>query len=224
MYSRAARVALLAVVAATIISAACATRINNVLADPLRYRDREVTVSGLVTDSFPLLGRGAYQIEDLLKLPLEERVYRMRCVEAWSMVIPWIGFPLAELLKKAEPTSKAKFVAFETLRRPGEMPGRPAHFGKARFQIFHGSVEHFTGHFRITHHPRRISPLHGLGIARLMIVRRKGEGNQDGRASRGRKLANGSGARAANHQIRGSEGSGHIGDKRDDFALQAGLC
>jgi sulfoxide reductase catalytic subunit YedY len=67
---------------------------------------------------------GAYQIEDLLKLPLEERVYRMRCVEAWSMVIPWIGFPLAELLKKAEPTSKAKFVAFETLRRPGEMPGQ----------------------------------------------------------------------------------------------------
>ena len=67
---------------------------------------------------------GAYQIEDLLKFPLEERVYRMRCVEAWSMVIPWIGFPLAELLKKAEPTSKAKFVAFETLRRPGEMPGQ----------------------------------------------------------------------------------------------------
>ena len=64
MYSRAARVALLGVVAATMISAACATKINNVLADPSRYRDREVTVSGLVTDSFSLLGRGAYQIED----------------------------------------------------------------------------------------------------------------------------------------------------------------
>jgi sulfoxide reductase catalytic subunit YedY len=67
---------------------------------------------------------GPYQIEDLLKFPLEERVYRLRCVEAWSMVIPWIGFPLAELLKKVEPTSKAKYVAFETLRRPGEMPGQ----------------------------------------------------------------------------------------------------
>jgi sulfoxide reductase catalytic subunit YedY len=67
---------------------------------------------------------GPYQIEDLLKFPLEERVYRLRCVEAWSMVIPWIGFPLAELLKKVEPTAKAQYVAFETLRRPGEMPGQ----------------------------------------------------------------------------------------------------
>jgi sulfoxide reductase catalytic subunit YedY len=67
---------------------------------------------------------GAYQIDDLLKFPLEERVYRLRCVEAWSMVIPWIGFPLGDLLKQVEPTSKAKYVAFETLRRPGEMPGQ----------------------------------------------------------------------------------------------------
>ena len=64
MYSRAARVALLAVVAATIISAACATKINSVMADPSRYRDREVTVSGVVSESFSLAGRGAYQIED----------------------------------------------------------------------------------------------------------------------------------------------------------------
>ena len=67
---------------------------------------------------------GAYQIDDLLKFPLEERIYRLRCVEAWSMVIPWVGFPLAELLKQVEPTSKAKYVAFETLLRPGEMPGQ----------------------------------------------------------------------------------------------------
>ena len=64
MYSRAARAALLAVVAATIISAACATRINNVLADPSRYRDREVQVSGVVADSYSLIGRGAYRLED----------------------------------------------------------------------------------------------------------------------------------------------------------------
>jgi len=55
---------------------------------------------------------------------LEERVYRMRCVEAWSMVIPWLGFPLADLIKKLEPTSKAKYVAFATLVRPEEMPGQ----------------------------------------------------------------------------------------------------
>jgi methionine sulfoxide reductase catalytic subunit len=68
---------------------------------------------------------GDFAIDDLLTMfPLEERVYRLRCVEAWSMVIPWIGFPLGELIKRVEPTSKAKYVAFETLLRPGEMPGQ----------------------------------------------------------------------------------------------------
>ncbi len=67
---------------------------------------------------------GDYALEDLLSwFPLEERVYRLRCVEAWSMVIPWVGFPLAALLKRVEPTSKAKFVEFVTVMRPGEMPG-----------------------------------------------------------------------------------------------------
>lgn len=56
--------------------------------------------------------------------PLEERVYRMRCVEAWSMVIPWLGFPLADLLKRVEPTSRAKYVAFTTLLDPGQLPGQ----------------------------------------------------------------------------------------------------
>ena len=63
-------------------------------------------------------------IDDLVKwFPLEERVYRMRCVEAWSMVIPWVGFPLADLVKRLEPTSKAKYVAFETLLDRDQMPG-----------------------------------------------------------------------------------------------------
>lgn len=63
--------------------------------------------------------------DDLTKFfPLEERIYRMRCVEAWSMVIPWIGFPLASLLKKVVPNSKAKYVAFETLHDPEQMPGQ----------------------------------------------------------------------------------------------------
>ncbi len=66
-----------------------------------------------------------YAIEDILgQFPREERIYRLRCVEAWSMVIPWLGFPLNKLLKEVEPLSSAKFVRFETVFRPGEMPGQ----------------------------------------------------------------------------------------------------
>ena len=65
-----------------------------------------------------------YGIEDLLNnFTQEERIYRLRCVEAWSMVIPWTGFSLASLLKEVEPTSAAKYVRFETVYRPDEMPG-----------------------------------------------------------------------------------------------------
>jgi methionine sulfoxide reductase catalytic subunit len=64
-------------------------------------------------------------LDDLLRnLPLEERVYRMRCVEAWSMVIPWLGFPLAKLLERVQPTSRAKYVAFTTLFDPDQMTGQ----------------------------------------------------------------------------------------------------
>lgn len=69
-----------------------------------------------------------FGLEDLLTLPLEERIYRMRCVEAWSMVIPWVGFPLAALLDKVEPLGSAKYVAFETVVRPEEMPGQSGFF------------------------------------------------------------------------------------------------
>ncbi|MDR7127084.1 sulfoxide reductase catalytic subunit YedY [Pseudorhodobacter sp. 4114] len=68
---------------------------------------------------------GSYGLDDILKdAPLEERIYRFRCVEAWSMVIPWIGFELAHLLTKAGVQPGAKYVAFETLVRPEEMPGQ----------------------------------------------------------------------------------------------------
>jgi sulfoxide reductase catalytic subunit YedY len=68
--------------------------------------------------------KGNFPIEELLKgITLEERIYRLRCVEAWSMVIPWVGVPLSEVIKKAEPTSKAKFVEFYTLYDPNQMPG-----------------------------------------------------------------------------------------------------
>ena len=68
---------------------------------------------------------GEYDIDDLLsRFPSEERIYRLRCVEAWSMVIPWMGFPLRDLLASVEPTSKAKFVEFTTLYDPDQMPGQ----------------------------------------------------------------------------------------------------
>ena len=64
-------------------------------------------------------------IDALLKLaPLEERVYRLRCVEGWSMVIPWVGFPLREIIRRAEPTGNAKYVEFVTLNDPRQMPGQ----------------------------------------------------------------------------------------------------
>ena len=68
---------------------------------------------------------GVVAFEDLVAPhPLEERVYRLRCVEAWSMVIPWIGFPLGDLIKRLEPTSRAKYVEFKTLLDPVRMPGQ----------------------------------------------------------------------------------------------------
>ncbi len=69
--------------------------------------------------------KGTFSYEDIVKPhPLEERIYRFRCVEAWSMVIPWVGFPLADLVRRFKPTSKAKYIAFETIYRPAEMPGQ----------------------------------------------------------------------------------------------------
>ncbi|HET8578195.1 MAG TPA: protein-methionine-sulfoxide reductase catalytic subunit MsrP [Methylomirabilota bacterium] len=89
------------------------------LAGTLRPRPWSVKVDGLVHKP------KTYDIEEILKLaPLEERVYRLRCVEAWSMVIPWIGFPLSVLLKRVEPTGAAKYVEFSTLVDPEQFPGQ----------------------------------------------------------------------------------------------------
>ena len=67
---------------------------------------------------------GSYDLDALLKLaPMEERIYRLRCVEGWSMVIPWVGYSLAELIKRVEPTGNAKFVQFLTLADKAQMPG-----------------------------------------------------------------------------------------------------
>jgi len=68
---------------------------------------------------------GTYDVDDIVRgSRLEERVYRLRCVEAWSMVVPWVGVPLGEVLRRYQPTSQAKYVAFTTLHDPGQMPGQ----------------------------------------------------------------------------------------------------
>ncbi|HXY70546.1 MAG TPA: protein-methionine-sulfoxide reductase catalytic subunit MsrP [Gemmatimonadales bacterium] len=85
----------------------------------LHVRPWKVEVSGEVAKP------GQYDLDDLLHgQTVEERVYRHRCVEAWSMVIPWNGFPLRNLIGRFQPTSRARFVEFTTLLRPGEMPGQ----------------------------------------------------------------------------------------------------
>ena len=87
-------------------------------AGSLKTRPWTVAVEGAVKKP------KVYDIEELLKLsPQEERVYRLRCVEGWSMVVPWIGYSLSELIKRVEPTGNAKFVEFVTLADPKQMPG-----------------------------------------------------------------------------------------------------
>jgi len=87
-------------------------------AGSLRVRPWTVAVEGEVARP------RVFDVDELLKLaPLEERVYRMRCVEGWSMVIPWIGYPLAELIRRVEPTGNARYVEFVTLADANQMPG-----------------------------------------------------------------------------------------------------
>ena len=88
-------------------------RSQNFITDPW-----SITIDGEVDKKITL------SMDDIKKMfPVEERIYRLRCVEGWSMVIPWLGFPLNKLLKKANPTSKAKFVKFESILDPEQMIG-----------------------------------------------------------------------------------------------------
>jgi sulfoxide reductase catalytic subunit YedY len=91
----------------------------NGLSANFRTRPWTISIEGLVAKPKKL------DIDTIMKLaPLEERIYRHRCVEAWSMVIPWVGIPLSALIKQAEPLGKAKFVAFETILAPDQMPNQ----------------------------------------------------------------------------------------------------
>ena len=91
--------------------------------DPARYADKLKTEPWSLTIDGECNNPGVFTLEDILKPhAIEERIYRMRCVEAWSMVVPWNGFSLADLIKRAEPNSKAKYVAFETVVQD-DLPG-----------------------------------------------------------------------------------------------------
>ncbi len=97
--------------------------------DPAQYADAMVTSPWSVTVEGECAKPGTYALEDLLKPhDYEERIYRLRCVEAWSMVIPWIGVPLADMIRRLEPNAKAKYVYFETLVNPEQMRGQRSPF------------------------------------------------------------------------------------------------
>jgi methionine sulfoxide reductase catalytic subunit len=100
--------------------------------DPARHAHRLKPRPWTVRIAGEAKKTGVVDIDDLIRPhALEERVYRLRCVEAWSMVIPWVGIPLAEVIKRFEPTSRAKFVQFETKHDPEQMPGQSGFFGGA---------------------------------------------------------------------------------------------
>jgi len=88
------------------------------LAKDFKTSPWEIQVGGLVSNP------RTFDLDDLMNFSQQERIYRLRCVEGWSMVIPWIGFPLSELLREVEPTGNAKFVRFETIYDPMQMPGQ----------------------------------------------------------------------------------------------------
>ncbi|MFP5078568.1 protein-methionine-sulfoxide reductase catalytic subunit MsrP [Rhizobium sp. YIM 134829] len=103
------------------------------LSGDFKPRPWTVTVDGMVAKP------GRFDLDALTKeFPIESRTYRMRCVEAWSMVIPWDGFPLAALLDKVEPLGSAKYVAFETIVRPEEMPGQKGLFQSLEWPYVEG--------------------------------------------------------------------------------------
>ncbi len=92
--------------------------------DPVKYAGALKTRPWTVSVEGAVGKPRVFDLDELLKLaPMEERVYRMRCVEGWSMVIPWVGYPLAELIKRVEPTGDAKFIEFVTLNDSKQMPG-----------------------------------------------------------------------------------------------------
>ncbi len=107
--------------------------------DPAEHAEAMVTDPWSVEVSGECENGGTFAYEDIIKAAaLEERVYRLRCVEAWSMVIPWIGLPLGDLLKRFKPLSSAKFVEFTTLYAPDQMPGQRSFFSAIDYPYVEG--------------------------------------------------------------------------------------
>ena len=111
------------------------TGYNNFYEFGLDKADPAANAGQLVTSPWKIVIDGevgkpiTLDMDDIMKrFPLEQRIYRMRCVEAWSMVVPWIGFQLSNIIKLAEPTGNARFVAFKTLYDPEHMPGQKDRF------------------------------------------------------------------------------------------------
>lgn len=106
------------------------TNYNNFYEFSTNKRSVAVEARGFVTRPWTVVVDGlvnkpaTFDLDQLLKFPLEERIYRLRCVEAWSMVIPWVGFPLSKLMDLVQPNSQARFVAFQTLHDPKRMPNQ----------------------------------------------------------------------------------------------------
>ena len=122
-----------------------ATRYNNLYEfctdkrDPAQYAHNLTTDPWTVRVSGEANKTGKFAFEDIIKgLTAEERIYRFRCVEAWSMVVPWEGIPLKSILEQFEPTGKAKFVEFKTLVRPSEMRGQNGYFSSIDWPYVEG--------------------------------------------------------------------------------------
>ena len=107
--------------------------------DPVRYAHRLTTSPWKVKVSGEAEVTGEFDYEDLIKgLSAEERVYRFRCVEAWSMIVPWLGIPLKDILTPLKPTSQARYVEFKTLLRPSEMPAQKSVFSSIDWPYVEG--------------------------------------------------------------------------------------
>jgi sulfoxide reductase catalytic subunit YedY len=107
--------------------------------DPAAYAHEMTTDPWTVTVSGEANKTGEFAFEDIIKgMDVEERIYRFRCVEAWSMVVPWMGIPLKDVLAQFEPTGNAKFVEFETLYRPEEMRGQRGFFSSIDWPYVEG--------------------------------------------------------------------------------------
>jgi sulfoxide reductase catalytic subunit YedY len=118
------------------------TRFNNYFEFSREKEGIAELSAGLITDPWPLVVDGmvayprTYSIGELRAIPQEERIYRLRCVEAWAMVIPWLGFPLARILDEVQPTAEARYVRFGSLADPEQMPR--VQFGRATWPYVEG--------------------------------------------------------------------------------------